>query len=112
MTSSRSPGSIPLHCTICSKKPTFSDISHLLTHVASKQHLSNYYKAKVRGGQDDDARELVEEYDEWYEKWNVDDLMRERMQSKDKKSRTSSRRASAGMPLTKDATQLLGGDSC
>jgi len=77
--------SIPLHCNICPKKPDFSDVSHLLTHIASKGHLSHYYKLKVRSGTEPDSRELVEEYDQWYAEWNVEDLMSERMNLKDKK---------------------------
>lgn len=92
---------IPLHCNICPKKPDFSDVSHLLTHVASKGHLSNYYKTKVRGSTDAAAQTLLDEYDEWYEENNVQDLMRERMNQKEKKSgagggSNASRRSSAG----------------
>jgi hypothetical protein len=76
---------IPLHCSICPKRPNFSDVSHLLTHIASKGHLSNYYKVKVRSGNDDAARRLVESYDRWYTEWNVEDLMSERMTQKDKR---------------------------
>ncbi|KAL5395468.1 hypothetical protein PMIN03_002623 [Paraphaeosphaeria minitans] len=76
---------IPLHCSICPKRPNFSDVSHLLTHIASKGHLSNYYKVKVRSGNDDAARRLVESYDRWYAEWNVEDLMSERMTQKDKR---------------------------
>ena len=85
MLSAPSPNNIPLHCNICPKRPDFSDVSHLLTHIASKGHLSNYFKAKVKGTRDPAAQQLVAEYDEWYEEWNVDDLMRERMNQKEKK---------------------------
>ena len=96
---------IPLHCNICPKKPDFSDVSHLLTHIASKGHLSNYYKAKVKGSTDPASKQVVDAYDEWYEYWNVQDLMRERMSQKEKKksgsngganSGSNSRRGSAG----------------
>jgi len=94
------PQNIPLHCDICDKKPDFSDVSHLLTHVASKGHLSSYYKMKVRSGSDNVARKAVEDYDEWYANWNVDELMRERMHQKEKKKVSgggaASRRSSAG----------------
>jgi hypothetical protein len=76
---------IPLHCNICQKRPKFSDVSHLLTHVASKGHLSNYYKVKVRASTDPVSRALIEEYDQWYAEWNVEDLMSERMSLKDRK---------------------------
>lgn len=80
-----SAASIPLHCSICPKKPNFSDVSHLLTHIASKGHLSHYYKIKVRSGHDNRAREQVESYDRWYIDWRVESLMSERMNYKDKK---------------------------
>ncbi|KAE9969858.1 hypothetical protein EG328_006645 [Venturia inaequalis] len=76
---------IPLSCNICPKKPKFSDVSHLLTHVASKGHLSNYYKVKVRAGGDPAARNAMDEYDRWYSEWRVEDLMSDRMNLKDKK---------------------------
>ena len=76
---------IPLHCNICPKKPDFSDVSHLLTHVASKGHLSNYYKMKVKAGTDPASQRLVDDYDEWYGEWNLQDLMMERLSQKERK---------------------------
>ncbi|KAF1971460.1 hypothetical protein BU23DRAFT_182734 [Bimuria novae-zelandiae CBS 107.79] len=90
---------IPLHCSICPKRPNFSDVSHLLTHIASKGHLSNYYKVKVRSGNDEAARRVVESYDRWYAEWNVEDLMSERMTLKDK--RRSRARPVARQPAPK-----------
>ena len=83
--------SIPLKCNICAKKPTFSDVSHLLTHIASKGHLSTYYKIKVRAGQEEDSRQLIEGYDTWYATWNIEYLMSERMNLKDQKKRPRAR---------------------
>ncbi|CAI6341696.1 unnamed protein product [Periconia digitata] len=76
---------IPLICTICPKKPNFSDVSHLLTHIASKGHLSNYYKLKVRSSNEDASRRSIEAYDRWYSEWNVEELMSDRMVQKDKR---------------------------
>lgn len=76
---------IPLHCNICPKKPKFSDVSHLLTHISSKGHLSNYYRVKVRSSTEDESRLLIEAYDRWYAEWNVEELMAERMSQKDKR---------------------------
>lgn len=76
---------IPLQCICCPKKPKFSDVSHLLTHVASKGHLSNYYKMKVRSGSDEDARQVIDEFDRWYSDWDVEHLMHDRLSLKDKK---------------------------
>jgi hypothetical protein len=76
---------MPLKCTICPKKPSFSDVSHLLTHVGSKGHLSHYYKTKIKGGSDPRSRALVDQYDQWYTDWGIDELMHERINLKDKK---------------------------
>lgn len=76
---------IPLRCTICTRKPNFSDVSHLLTHIASKQHLSNYFKIKVKAGADPEARACLDEFDAWYEVWRLDQHLSERMQLKERK---------------------------
>ncbi|GAB7345288.1 hypothetical protein MBLNU457_3648t3 [Dothideomycetes sp. NU457] len=81
------PSTVPLQCNICAKRPKFSDVSHLLTHIASKGHLSTYYKIKVKAGQDDTAKKLIEDYDTWYATWNIENLMSERMSLKDQKPR-------------------------
>ncbi|KAH8731376.1 hypothetical protein GQ44DRAFT_642427 [Phaeosphaeriaceae sp. PMI808] len=76
---------IPLHCNICPKRPNFSDVSHLLTHIASKGHLSNYYKVKVRSSHEETSRRIIDTYDRWYSEWGVEELMSERMNQKDKR---------------------------
>lgn len=76
---------IPLHCNVCPRKPDFSDISHLLTHVSSKGHLSNYFKLKVKAGQDAAAQKTVNDYDDWYEHYGVQGLMSDRMTQKERK---------------------------
>jgi len=76
---------VPLHCSICPKKPNFSDVSHLLTHIASKSHLSNYYKVKIRAATDHDARFQVNQYDHWYDHFDVETLMADRLAMKEQK---------------------------
>lgn len=78
-------GSVPLNCNICPKEPEFSDISHLLTHVASKGHLSQYFKAQVRSRQDTSIRKKLEAYDRWYEKHQIEKLLSQRMLLKESK---------------------------
>jgi hypothetical protein len=96
------PDNIPLNCNICPRKDDFSDVSHLLTHIASKGHLSNYFKMKIRAGTSARDRALVEEYDAWYENFGLDELMSERLQQKEKKAggrstaNTGTRRGSGG----------------
>ncbi|KAL8944508.1 MAG: hypothetical protein Q9216_000418 [Gyalolechia sp. 2 TL-2023] len=84
--------SIPLHCNICPKQPVFSDISHLLTHVGSKGHLSHYFKAQVRGGQDPATRTQLDIYDRWYTDNQIEKLLSQRMILKDSKRPNGTRR--------------------
>ena len=77
--------SIPLHCNICPKKPDFSDVSHLLTHIGSKGHLSNYFTLKVKSTTHPISKRTLDQYDQWYEDWNVQDLMSERYDQKERK---------------------------
>ncbi|UPX17886.1 uncharacterized protein EKO05_0008213 [Ascochyta rabiei] len=88
---------IPLLCNICPKKPSFSDVSHLLTHIASKGHLSHYYKVKVRSTHEDASRRIIDTYDRWYAEWSVEELMSDRMNQKDKR-RTRTRPAVRSTP--------------
>ena len=78
--------SIPLHCNVCPKKPTFSDISHLLTHIGSKGHLSHYFKVQVRSRQDEAARQTLQAYNDWYDSNQIESLLSERMVLKDLKN--------------------------
>ncbi|EKG14825.1 hypothetical protein MPH_08100 [Macrophomina phaseolina MS6] len=85
---------IPLHCSICPKAPNFSDVSHLLTHISSKGHLSHYYKVQIRAASEDGARQQVDAYNTWYTEWGIEHLMSDRMNLKDKR-RTRTRTANA-----------------
>ncbi|RAH51078.1 uncharacterized protein BO95DRAFT_437884 [Aspergillus brunneoviolaceus CBS 621.78] len=81
-----------LLCKICPKRPTFSDVSHLLTHVASKAHLSHYFKLQVRSHQEQQAVDLLDEYDHWYKTNNLGRLLSDRMSSKEaRKKKTSTK---------------------
>ena len=80
-----SNSSLPLHCSVCPRKPTFSDVSHLLTHVASKAHLSHYYKLKVRANEEVAAQAAIDQYDLWYSQYHVESLMSQRMRDKERK---------------------------
>lgn len=79
------PQDIPLSCNVCPRRPDFSDISHLLTHIQSKGHLAAYYKLQVQAGTDAEAQDTVDTYEQWYADYGLEDLMRERMSQKDKK---------------------------
>ncbi|KAL8871946.1 MAG: hypothetical protein Q9174_002332 [Haloplaca sp. 1 TL-2023] len=84
--------SVPLHCNICPKQPDFSDISHLLTHIGSKGHLSHYFKAQVRGRQDASVRNQLDIYDQWYTENQIEKLLSQRMILKDSKRANGVRR--------------------
>ncbi|CAG9971629.1 unnamed protein product [Clonostachys byssicola] len=43
---------IPLFCSVCPETPNFSDVSHLLTHIASKGHLHHETQTKLKAHQD------------------------------------------------------------
>jgi hypothetical protein len=77
---------IPLHCLLCPTKPKFSDVSHLLTHVSSKSHLSNRFKAEIRSHKDRQLREALEQFETWWERYNIRELLCDRMDAKDNKT--------------------------
>ncbi|KAI9924083.1 hypothetical protein ASPWEDRAFT_38525 [Aspergillus wentii DTO 134E9] len=78
-----------LLCNICPKRPNFSDVSHLLTHISSKAHLSHYFKLQVRSHQESQAGDLLDEYDQWYKANNLAKLLSDRMASKEARKRKS-----------------------
>ncbi|KAF2769232.1 hypothetical protein EJ03DRAFT_351390 [Teratosphaeria nubilosa] len=89
------PNNIDLKCTICPRKDDFSDMSHLLTHIASKGHLSNYYKLKVKASTSLADKRLIDTFDDWYEDSGLDELMSERLQQKEKRTGGRSNAAAA-----------------
>jgi hypothetical protein len=68
-----------LSCSICNKKPRFSDLSHLLTHIASKAHLANYFKLQVKSRHDAEAYQALTDYDRWYQNYGLAKLLSDRM---------------------------------
>ncbi|KAJ5782377.1 hypothetical protein N7457_004151 [Penicillium paradoxum] len=55
-----------LRCVICPGQPHFSDVSHLLTHTASKAHLANHFKLQLRS-EDPRVAEILKQYGDWFE---------------------------------------------
>src|SRR5690349_9549776 len=82
-----------LNCSICPKKPTFSDTSHLLTHVSSKGHLSHLHKLQVRSHQEIAAGVQLATYNQWYQHHGLGQLLSERLLLKE--ARSAGRRAAA-----------------
>lgn len=91
-----------LWCNICPKQPRFSDVSHLLTHVSSKAHLSHYFKLQVRSHQEPQAGDLLDEYDRWYKANNLAKLLSDRMASKE--ARKNKAQGKAGVQGTASAS--------
>ncbi|KAK4172209.1 hypothetical protein QBC36DRAFT_197522 [Triangularia setosa] len=81
---------IPLQCLICPRKPNFSDLSHLLTHIASKSHLAQKFRVGLRP--DPDSKADTAAYLEWEARYGINELMAERLASKEKKT-TGKKRA-------------------
>jgi len=72
-----------LNCSICPKQPSFSDTSHLLTHVSSKGHLSHLHKLQVRSHQEIAASVQLASYNQWYQQHGLGQLLSERMLQKE-----------------------------
>jgi hypothetical protein len=82
-------------CVICPTKPVFSDVSHLVTHLLSKGHLSQKNQLEFRqkaGTNNAAATALLTAYDNWYSANNLDPLLAERQVAKD--GRSNKRRSS------------------
>ena len=82
-----------LNCSICPKHPTFSDTSHLLTHISSKGHLSYLHKLQVRSHQEVGAGNQLATYHQWYQQHDLGRLLSERMLQKEAKRSSKKRRS-------------------
>jgi hypothetical protein len=83
---------IPLICSVCPDAPRFSDVSHLLTHIASKGHLHHETQTKLRSHQDLAASVALQNYEDWYSQNGIEALLVERMKAKQQKEAARSRR--------------------
>jgi hypothetical protein len=104
-----------LNCSICPNHPTFSDTSHLLTHVSSKGHLSNLHKLQVRSHQEISAGHQLAAYNEWYRQHDLGGLLSDRMLQKESKKATKRRRTATSPKKAKkerknDAAHVTLGD--
>jgi hypothetical protein len=84
---------IPLRCSLCPKHPQFSDISHLLTHISSKSHLSHRFKLQIRAQSEIASKEQLDDFDHWYTHNNLDVMLSERMAAKELKKTTKERKS-------------------
>ncbi|KAH7170691.1 hypothetical protein EDB81DRAFT_176073 [Dactylonectria macrodidyma] len=95
---------IPLLCTVCPDAPRFSDVSHLLTHIASKGHLHHETQTKLKAHQDIAASVALRQYEVWYSQNGIESLLVERMKAKQIKeaARTRRNRVLASVPQAKE----------
>ncbi|KAG6362825.1 hypothetical protein INS49_007919 [Diaporthe citri] len=82
--------SIPLICILCPNKPTFSDQSHLLTHVSSKSHLAAQFKLQHSGKIED--KRTLDGYKLWSDNNGVDKLVANRIAAKELKKSAKKQR--------------------
>ncbi|KAI8964829.1 hypothetical protein F5Y11DRAFT_345028 [Daldinia sp. FL1419] len=85
-------GGIPLVCYACEKIPTFSDLSHLITHVSSKAHLLELYNLRIKSHGNDEYSARARRFHTWNETYNIDGLVRQRMEARDEKGVQPQRR--------------------
>ncbi|KAI1759041.1 hypothetical protein GGR53DRAFT_528141 [Hypoxylon sp. FL1150] len=78
-------GPIPLVCHACPSNSKFSDLSHLLTHVSSKGHLSRLYYLEIMSQNDPKARDTVRRFRDWKDMYKIDYLVLQRMEARDER---------------------------
>lgn len=89
----KTESSTELTCSLCPNTPKFSDISHLLTHVSSKSHLSHRFKIQLRAQSEPEAKEKLDNFDYWYHDSNLDVMLSERLAAKESKKAAKERTA-------------------
>ncbi|QIW97131.1 hypothetical protein AMS68_002649 [Peltaster fructicola] len=81
------------------------DVSHLLTHISSKQHLSNYFRIQVLSTGDGAAQAALDQYNNWYTQWDMSEMLKERMNQKEKKKSNTARGGSRVPPAARKAVK-------
>lgn len=79
----RADNNIPLVCHICPKNSRFSDVSHLLTHISSKGHLSNHFQLRLSRDEDEAAETSLSQFEEWYEQNGIGALLLSRKNARE-----------------------------
>jgi hypothetical protein len=85
---------VDLRCILCPKNPTFSDISHLLTHISSKSHLAAKFKLQVESRNQQRAKDKLEDFEFWYTTNNLDEMLVDRLAAKEDKKKKKITRGS------------------
>lgn len=73
-----------LICLVC-EKSSFSDISHLLTHLCSKAHLQKKFETKLESFADPKARASLDKFKVWKREHDIDRQLAQRHITKKKK---------------------------
>ncbi|KAJ5032357.1 uncharacterized protein L3040_008962 [Drepanopeziza brunnea f. sp. 'multigermtubi'] len=100
MPKARVGSSFALECRICPNDPVFSDVSHLLTHVSSKSHLSHIFKLTIRSSKEPDCKKKLEDYDVWYNQNHLGNLLADRLEAKDQKKSKKKRGSNSSTATT------------
>ncbi|KAI1143243.1 hypothetical protein F5Y05DRAFT_420956 [Hypoxylon sp. FL0543] len=87
------PARIPLVCYSCEKQQSFSDLSHLLTHVSSKAHLLELYNLQVMSQVNRAAAIRCQRFDTWYKTYKISQLVLQRMEARGEKGAQQQRRS-------------------
>ncbi|KAM7192296.1 hypothetical protein V8F33_008434 [Rhypophila sp. PSN 637] len=77
-----------LKCTLCPKKPNFSDCSHLLTHLGSKGHMASEARVLNNARQHNPPapwQAMWADFHEWKARWGIDRMLNDRADVKEKK---------------------------
>ncbi|OTB03800.1 hypothetical protein M426DRAFT_173294 [Hypoxylon sp. CI-4A] len=91
---------IPLVCYACEKHQTFSDLSHLLTHVSSKAHLLELFNLQILSQRNEASAIKLRNFDAWYQKYKISQLVLQRYEARDERGG----RTQGGDQTPKDAT--------
>jgi hypothetical protein len=91
---------VSLECSLCPKKPKFSDASHLLTHISSKAHLHQKFNTELKAKSDTAASDRLGKFEKWYADNNIERLLAERLSTKNKGKAAPRRSRAAATPVS------------
>lgn len=99
------PNNVPLLCHLCPRRPKFSDVSHLLTHISSKSHLANLFQLGL--SDDDEDKQTIRRFNEWAEQYGINQLLKNRQDAKEQKKQGQHKRQRAtGNEVSLRATSI------